>query len=152
MALATLQKKKAGNIKALEPKTFVRTSCLGVRFTARRRLVMAAERNRHFYTGKSSANKGATLTAFKLQTDQQEALGFNLCQGGSSCLGCFAKCFAPILHFLFIWLHKPAMETNSATGAISYLFSLKRAKTMKSNGVKIWSTNLQIINMKLKAV
>lgn len=43
MVLATLQKKKAGNIKALEPKTFVRTSCLGVRFTGRRQLVMAAD-------------------------------------------------------------------------------------------------------------
>lgn len=112
------EKRKMGNIKALEPETFVRTSCLRVRFTARRRLVMAAERDRRFYTGKSSGNKGATLTALKHQADQQEALGFNVCQRGV--LGVWVgqhhkkkrttKCFAPILRLLFVGSHKPGMK------------------------------------------
>lgn len=37
--------------------------------------------------GKSSGNEGATLTALKHQTDQQEALGFNVCQRGFFAFG-----------------------------------------------------------------
>lgn len=95
MASATLKKKKKkkiwGNIKALKPPRLL-CECLVCASASRRRhrIVMAAKRDRRFFTGKSSGNKGATLTALKHQTGQREALG---CDGGrgqrgsSWCLG-----------------------------------------------------------------
>lgn len=82
---------------------------------------MAAERDRRFYTGKSSGNKGATLAALKHQTDQREALGCNV-EGGLwggflvFGLGPIKKkkrttdCFALILYLLFVGPHMPGME------------------------------------------
>lgn len=95
MASATLQKKKKkrggrGRSKPSNPRLLCERLVCASASRRRHRLVMAAERDRRFYTGKSAGNKGATLAALKHQTDQREALGCNVgggFWGGSWCLG-----------------------------------------------------------------
>lgn len=82
--------KKRGGSKPTNPRLLCKRLVCASASRHRHRLVMAAERDRRFYTGKSSGNKGATLAALKHQTDQREALGCNVGRGfwgGSWCLG-----------------------------------------------------------------
>lgn len=75
---AAEKKKRGGGSKPTNPRLLCeRLVCVSASRRCRR-LVMAAERDRRFYTGKSSGNKGATLAALKHQTDQREAFGCNV--------------------------------------------------------------------------